>query len=208
MLPSVTPDATSIAFFTAHTEKSDTATESIPMAALSVACSLLPRHASHSHRKITFDEYFVSGMRKMCFSFDFMFMLFVFASAGWSLSQTESVLRQRAGVCLKQGLFCISGLEFAPNRVCFAPAGWSLSQTGSVLRQRAGVCPKQGLFCVSGLEFVSNRVCFASAGWSLSQTESVLHHRVPAVENQTCFCVPECLRSKIKLVFASQSVCG
>ena len=192
MLPSVTPDATSIAFFTAHTEKSDTATESIPMAALSVACSLLPRHASHSHRKITFDEYFVSGMRKMCFSFDFMFMLFVFAPAGWSLSQTESVLRQRAGVCPKQGLFCISGLEFASNRVCFASAGLSLSQTESVLRPRVSAVKYQTCFCVAECLRSKIKIVFVSQSVCGRKSNLFLRRRVSAAETTRLFMSSGC----------------
>ena len=95
----------------------------------------------------------------------------------------------RAGVRLKQTLFCSSGSEFAPNRPCFAPAGRSLPQTDPVLHQRAGVRLKQTLFCSSGLEFVSNRLCFAPAGRSSSQTDSVLLQRVGVRPKQTLFCI-------------------
>ena len=119
-----------------------------------------------------------------------------FASAGWSSSQTDPVLHQRAGVRLKQTLFFVSGLEFAPNRPCFASAGWSSSQTDPVFHQRAGVRLKQTLFCISGLEFIPNRPCFSSAGWSSPQTDPVLHQRAGVHLKQTLFYTTECQRSE------------
>ena len=119
-----------------------------------------------------------------------------FASAGWSSSQTDPVLHQRAGVRLKQTLFYISGLEFVSNRPCFASAGWSSPQTDSVFRQRAGVRLKQTLFYISGLEFAPNRPCFALAGWSSPQTDPVLHQRAGVRLKQTLFYTTECQRSE------------
>ena len=119
-----------------------------------------------------------------------------FSSAGWSSSQTDPVFHQRAGVHLKQTLFYISGLEFAPNRPCFASAGRRSPQTDPVFRQRAGVRLKQTLFYISGLEFISNRPCFSSAGWSSPQTDPVFHQRAGVRLKQTLFYTTECQRSE------------
>uniref|UniRef100_UPI001EE344A9 hypothetical protein n=1 Tax=Prevotella micans TaxID=189723 RepID=UPI001EE344A9 len=70
---------------------------------------------------------------------------------------------QRARRRLKQTLFCISGLEFAPNRPCFSSAGWS--------------SPKQTLFFVSGLEFISNRPCFTPQSASALKQRSLVFYR-------------------------------
>ena len=93
----------------------------------------------------------------------------------------------RAGVRLKQTLFCSSGSEFVPNRPCFASAGRSSPQTDPVLHQRAGVRLKQTLFFVSGLEFSPNRPCFSSAGWSSPQTDPVFRQRAGVRPKQTLF---------------------
>ena len=100
-----------------------------------------------------------------------------FSSAGWSSSQTDPVLHQRAGVHPKQTLFCISGLEFISNRPCFSSAGWSSSQTDPVFHQRAGVRLKQTLFCISGLEFIPNRPCFILQSASALKQRSLVFYR-------------------------------
>ena len=115
---------------------------------------------------------------------------------------TDPVLHQRVGGRIKQTLFCISGSEVAPNRLCFASAGWKSPQTDSVLRQRARRRPKQTLFCISEQEVATDRLGFASAGWISPQTDSVLRQRARGRIKQTLFCTTEFRRVKISFLRA------
>lgn len=69
MEPFAEPDATSMACFTAHTCERLVTTCAMPVAALSTACSLLPRHCPHSHFIIRAAVYCVSGILSICLIF-------------------------------------------------------------------------------------------------------------------------------------------
>ena len=53
MEPSTLPEATSMARFTAHTWTRLTTTVAMPIDALSMVCSRLPRHTFHSQRMMS-----------------------------------------------------------------------------------------------------------------------------------------------------------